>query len=171
MPVEMILPLGMGFGLLGWGLVFRWYVHPLLAPLNFCDAIRPLLVLHGFRYIGLMFLIPGVTAEPLDPRFTNHAAYGDLLTAVLALLALLALSAPRTLMLSAIALFNTVGFIDLINAVTRGMMYNSVGGLGATFWIPMVIVPMLLVSHVYIFARLYQQFRIPAQGHEQAIGH
>ena len=159
MPIDLILPLSMMIGLLGWSLIFLWYVRPALANRQFSDAMRPLLLLHGFRYIGLMFLIPGVTAQPLDPRFAAPAAYGDLLTAGLAFVALFALHGPRTLSLLFVFVFNVIGFVDLLNAVVRGIMYTPDGALGAAFWIPMLIVPLLLVSHVYIFVRLIEEYR------------
>lgn len=157
MPPDLILPTGMVMALAGWSLAVRWYAHPVLSAWSFRAAMQPLLLLHGFRYIGLMFLIPGVTAEPLDPRFAWPAAYGDLLAAVLAFFALAAIRMNRPLALSAVAVFNLVGFIDLINAVGRGIVFTPDGALGAAFWIPMVIVPLLLVTHVYIFARLFRE--------------
>ncbi len=74
MATELILPSSIVIALLGWTLAFRWYVQPALANRSFAQAMQPLLLLHGFRYIGLMFLIPGVTAEPLDARFAMSAA-------------------------------------------------------------------------------------------------
>jgi len=159
MPIELILPLSMAMGIIAWSLTLRWYIHPALRNLPFAQAMRPLLLLHGFRYIGLMFLIPGVTAELLDARFAGPAAYGDLIAAVLAFFALLALGVDRRVGLAAVLLFNIWGLMDLINAVARGILFTPDGALGATFWIPAVIVPLLVVTHVYIFARLIQEVR------------
>ena len=86
-----ILPISIVMGLLVFGLAAKWYVAPALAGLDRKTALTPFLLFHGTRYIGLAFLISGVTAEPLDPRFAGPAAYGDLLAAALALVALLAL--------------------------------------------------------------------------------
>jgi hypothetical protein len=159
MPVDLILPVSMVMGLLGWTLAFRWYAQPALDGAAFSAAMRPLLLLHSFRYIGLMFLIPGVTAQSLDPRFAQPAAYGDLLAALLAIGALAAIRYNRPLALGSVAVFDVVGFLDLINAVARGLLFTPDGALGATFWIPMVIVPLLIVTHVYIFGRLYNELR------------
>ena len=109
MPIDFILPISMVMALIGWSLAFHWYVRPRLSRRSFSTAMRPLLLLHGFRYIGLMFLIPGVTAEPLDPRFAWPAAYGDLLAAALALSALMAINARRTVAVGSVAVFNVVG--------------------------------------------------------------
>ena len=162
MAMEFILPTSMLIATIAWSLVFVWYVHPALARQSLERALRPLLLLHSFRYIGLMFLIPGVTAEALDPRFSVPAAYGDLVAALLALAALWFLSVHRSLGLLSTWAFNIWGMADLINAVARGILFTPDGALGAAFWIPAVIVPMLLVSHVYIFVRLLAE-RGPAR--------
>jgi hypothetical protein len=53
------------------------------------EALRPLLVLHSFRFIGLAFLVPGVVSPDLPSSFAHSAAYGDIIAAILALLSLL----------------------------------------------------------------------------------
>lgn len=159
MPVSLILPVSMAIGILAWSLLITWYVHPVLRRRSFVEAMRPLLLLHAFRYIGLMFLIPGVTAAPLDARFASPAAYGDLIAAILALAALAVLPFHRKAGIAAVWTFNVWGMADLLNAVARGLMYTPDGALGAAFWIPALIVPLLLVTHVYIFNRLWVETR------------
>ncbi len=155
MPVSLILPVSMVIGIVAWSLLFTWYVHPALREKSFGEAMRPLLLLHAFRYIGLMFLIPGVTAEPLDARFAAPAAYGDLAAAILALAALQILPVSRKAGIATVWVFNIWGLADLLNAVARGLLFTPDGALGAAFWIPAVIVPLLIVTHVYIFKRLW----------------
>ena len=159
MPVDFILPLGMTMAIATWTLIFAWYVHPALQSRGFAAAMRPLLLPHCFRYVGLMFLIPGVTAAPLDPRFAAPAAYGDLIAAALAFVALATLRLPRPLALTAVWIFNLWGMLDLLNAVARGIAYSPDGALGAAFWIPALFVPPLLVCHGYIFLRLMREMR------------
>lgn len=154
MSIDYILPTSIVFGLAAWALAIRWYVDPIAREHGPGGVIRALLLLHTFRYIGLMFLIPGVTAEPLDHRFAAPAAYGDLLAAGLAFAALAALRFHTRRARLYIWIFNVWGTADLLNAVARGIMYTPDGHLGAAFWIPSVIVPMLLVTHVYIFVLL-----------------
>jgi hypothetical protein len=50
-----------------------------------------------------------------------------------------------------VRVFSLEGTLDLLNAVTQRLRYTEGGTLGATFFIPMVVVPALLVSHVMIF--------------------
>jgi hypothetical protein len=134
----------------------RWYVHPRLSQYPVEKAIEPFLFLHTFRYIGLMFLIPGVTTEPLDARFSHPAAYGDLIAAIFAFVAIGAIHLKAKWALYSVWLFNIWGLADLLNAVTRGILFTNDGDLGATYWIPATIVPLLLVTHVYIFILLIQ---------------
>ncbi len=157
MPITLLLPVGMTFGIITWTLFFAWYVHPALSKLPFATALRPLLLLHAFRYIGLMFLIPGVTAEALDVRFASPAAYGDLIAALLALGSLALLPISQKAGLVAVWIFNVWGLADLFNAVVRGLQFTPDGALGAAFWIPLVIVPLLVVCHLYIFGRLWAE--------------
>ncbi len=127
---------------------------PALGSLPRATALIPLLLIHSFRHVGMAFLIPGVTAEALDPRFANPAAYGDLLAAALALAAIIALRFNFALAIPLVWIFNIEGFVDLLNALYHGFRYTPDGHLGATYFIPAVIVPALLVTHVMVFVLL-----------------
>ncbi len=151
MPPDLILPLSIVLGLTTYGLIAKWYVMPSLLALPRARALVPLLLLHCTRFIGLAFLIPGVTSEPLDPRFANPAAYGDLLAALLALLAILALRQGWPAAIALVWVFNVEGTVDLLNAVAQGIRFTEDGNLGATYFIPAVVVPALLVTHVMVF--------------------
>jgi hypothetical protein len=148
---ELILPLTIAMSILSFTLIGTWYVWPALRPLPRAKALLPLLFLHSFRQIGLAFLITGVTAESLDPRFANPAAYGDLLAAVLALLAIAALRLRWPFAMLLVWIFNVAGFLDLLNALLQGLRLVPIGHLGATYFIPAFIVPALLASHVMVF--------------------
>ncbi len=156
MPRDLILPLSMVMGLTAYSLIAKWYVMPWFLSQPRAKALAPILLFHSFRFIGLAFLIPGVTSQPLDSKFADPAAYGDLLAALLALLALFALRREWRTAIPLVWLFNVEGTLDLLNAVTQGLRYTEDGALGATFFIPMVIVPALLVSHVMVFIALWR---------------
>lgn len=138
-------------GLTAYGLIAKWYLMPVLLSLPQARALVPLLLFHCFRFIGLAFLIPGVTSQPLDSRFANPAAYGDLLAALLAFLAILALRRGWRTAIPLVWVFSLEGTLDLLNAVTQGLRYTEDGALGATFFIPAMVVPALLVTHVMVF--------------------
>ena len=130
------------------GLIARWVLAPWLANQSQRNALFWLTLPHAFRYIGMVFLVPGVVAQPLPDSFAIAAAYGDLLAAVLALVALRAGWAGAV---TAVWLFNVVGTVDLLNA----LRHVDVAPLfGAAWYIPTMLVPILLVTHFMIFTRL-----------------
>jgi hypothetical protein len=157
MPVDLILPLSIALALIAWSLIMAWYVHPLLKSYPLERALEPILFLHAFRYVGLMFLLPGVTAEVLDRRFSHPAAYGDLVAALLAFVAIAAIRLEARWALASVWVFNIWGTADLLNAVTRGILFTPDGHLGAAYWIPATIVPLLLVTHGYVFMLLFRR--------------
>jgi hypothetical protein len=138
------------FSFIVWGLVAAQYFWPRLRERSRADAVRPILFLHAFRFMGLSFLIPGVVSPDLAASFARQVAYGDLAAAVLALLALAMLGSK----LSAVSiwLFNIVGAMDLVNAYYQGNRVSLVPGqLGMAYVIPTLVVPLLLVTHVLVF--------------------
>jgi hypothetical protein len=151
------------FGFVVWGVVARSYLWPALRDRARADALRPILVLHGFRFAGLAFLVPGVVSPELPAAFAHPAAYGDLLTATLALFALA--TVPSRLGIVVVWVFNVVGSVDLLVAYYRG---NSTGvgfdpGLqGAAYFIPTVLVPLLLITHGLVFGLLLRSSAVAA---------
>ncbi len=139
-----------------YALIAKWYVTPWLAEKPIHQALIPLIIPHAFRHIGLTFFVPGVVAQPLPSFFADTAAYGDLISALLALLSLVALRGGWGLALPFVWLFNTVGTVDLLNALRHA---DAVPNLGATWYIPTFLVPLLLVTHFMIFARLLRRGR------------
>ncbi len=154
---DLILPLSIVMSIVSFSLIAKWYVMPKLSTLPRDQAFAPLLLFHSSRHIGMAFLIAGVTAEPLDLRFANPAAYGDLLAAVLAFLALAALRLRWPFAIPLVWIFNIEGLLDLVNALFQGFRYVPDGHFGATYFIPAVVVPALLVSHVMIFVLLLRR--------------
>ena len=142
--------------LIVYALLAKWYVVPWLAGKPVNQALIPLVFPHAFRHVGMVFLVPGVVAQPLRTGFANPAAYGDLVTGVLALLALIALRTGRAGALVLVWLFNIIGTVDLLNALRQA---DVVPDLGAAWYIPTFFVPLLLVTHFMIFARLLRRGR------------
>ena len=129
-------------------------VAPWLAKQSQRDALFWLTIPHAFRHIGLVFLVPGVRAQELPDYFALPAAYGDLATSVLALLALIMLRVTPKNAIAVVWLFNVVGTVDLLNALRH---VEVVPAFGATWYIPTLMVPVLLVTHFMIFVRLQQK--------------
>jgi hypothetical protein len=159
------------FSLIAWGIVTARYIWPELRLRERADALRPLLILHSFRFIGLAFLVPGVVSRDLPSAFARSAAYGDLVAAILALLALISLPSASGVVIAWI--FNLWGTADLFNAFYQANHAGLMAGqLGATYFIPTFIVPLLLITHGLAFRILLghekesvtNKIRQPSQG-------
>lgn len=157
MSTQQIFGLQFLLSLVVYGLIARWYLAPRLAALPLASALMPLLFLHATRHLGMVFLVPSVVGPGLQPEFAVPAAYGDLLAAFLALLALIALRARWPAALALVWVFNVVGALDLVNALYRGARLGV--SLGAAYYIPTFAVPALLVTHAMIFAMLVRRAR------------
>ncbi len=145
--------------LLAFSLVAKWYILPRLAGVPVRAALEPFLLLHSFRHIGLMFLASGAVGSTLPSAFAEPAAFGDLAASILAFVSLLALRQGWAGALGLVWAFNVVGVLDLFNAVARGVMHDAAAGMGATFWIPSVVVPALLVTHALMLTLLVRERR------------
>jgi hypothetical protein len=161
MPQQMIwFFVSIAFSLIAWGTVAARYIWPELRHRERTEALRPLLILHIFRFIGLAFLVPGVVSPDLPPAFAHSAAYGDIIAAILALVSLLLL--PSAAGVAAGWIFNLWGFADILNAFYQANHAGLLAGqLGATFFLPTVIVPLLLITHGLAFRVLLQHQRQP----------
>src|ERR1700722_3337661 len=154
MSPEIIFNLHLILGYVAWLLCFGEYVMPRLNSMDQVAAQRAIATLHSFRFFGLVFILPGVLGPNLPAAgFATFAAYWDLATGVLAILALLTRRIRPLFWLFVVA-FNLVGTIDLIldyyHAIQVGLPALA-GQLGATYAIPIIYVPVLMVTHVVAF--------------------
>jgi hypothetical protein len=155
-PAEVLFGASVALGLLAWGIVAARYIWPHLRDKGRIDALRPLLILHSFRFVGLAFLVPGVVAPDLPAAFARPAAYGDLVAAALALLALAGLRSKLGTFL--VWVFNLWGTADLLYAFYQGNAVGLVPGqLGAAYFITTVLVPLLLITHGLVFRLLLKR--------------
>jgi hypothetical protein len=134
-------------------LCFSVYFWPRLKSMDSFGAQRVIATIHSFRFFGLVFILPGVVGPNLPASFATFAAYGDFATGVLALLALLTVRL-RPLFWLFIVAFNLVGVGDLIldyyHAVQAGLPAMA-GELGSTYAIPIIYVPLLMITHIVAF--------------------
>ena len=156
MPQQMVwFFTSIAFSFIVWGIVATRYIWPALRLSQRADALRPLLILHSFRFIGLAFLVPGVVSPDLPPAFAHSAAYGDIIAAILALFSLLLL--PRAPGVAAAWVFSLWGSADLLNAFYQANRAGLLAGqLGAAYFLPTFIVPLLLITHGLVFWVLLQ---------------
>ena len=138
------------FSFAAWGVVTASVILPELRRRGRNEALRPLLVFHSFRFVGLAFLVPGVVSVDLPAAFAQDAAYGDIIAATLALLALALL--PSKLGIVAAWVINLWGTADILHANYEGIYLGvQAGQLGAAYFLPTFIVPLFLITHGLMF--------------------
>jgi hypothetical protein len=140
-------------GYIAWLLCFGVYILPRLKSMDRVEAQRVIATLHSFRFFGLVFMLPGVVGANLPSEFTTFAAYGDFATGLLAMLALSTVRI-RPLFWASVVAFNVVGVADLIvdyyHAIEFGVPAMA-GEFGATYAIPVIYVPLLMITHITAF--------------------
>src|SRR5262245_2463884 len=129
----------------------RLYVLPKVKQSKPATVMLPILLLHGLRNLGLMFLTPGGVHAGMPAAFARPAAYGDLLAAILAVLAIPAVVSGSKSARWLVLLFNLEGTIDLLNAIVLANAHDAATYMGAAYWIPGFWVPSLLVTHYVTF--------------------
>jgi hypothetical protein len=152
-----ILTVNVAFSTLIFALVAQIYVVPRLDRLDFRTVMTPILLLHAFRHLGLMFLAPGAVYTGIPGRFAIQAAYGDLLAAVLALLALWAVRRGSRYARILVWIFNIEGTLDFANAIFLSNVTHADLYMGPAYWIPAFWVPLLLVTHYLTFVVLLRR--------------
>lgn len=146
-------------GYVVWLLCFRAYLFPRLKSMGLIEAQRVIATLHSFRFFGLIFILPGVVGSSLPAQFARFAAYWDLATGLLAIAALLTIGIRPLFFLFVIS-FNAVGTIDLVldyYHATRVGLPEAAGQLGAGYVIPIIYVPLLMITHIAAFYLLLRR--------------
>ena len=153
MPPQIIFLLHLVLGYVACLLCFSTYFLPRLRAMDRVDAQRAIATFHSFRFFGLVFILPGVVGPNLPASFATFAAYFDFATGVLAMLALLTVRV-RPLFWSFVVAFNVVGTVDLVlnyyHAIKTGLP-ELAGQLGAAYFIPIIYVPVLMITHILAF--------------------
>jgi hypothetical protein len=158
MSTELIFQTHLVLGYVAWLLCFGAYILPWLKSMDRVQAHRAIATLHSFRFFGLVFMLPGVVSPNLPASFASFAAYGDFATGLLAMSALLTIRVRPAFWLFVVA-FNLVGTTDLIvdyyHAIQVGLPARA-GEFGAAYAIPIIYVPLLMITHIaafYLLAR------------------
>jgi hypothetical protein len=148
--------------LIAFGLAAWRYAVPAMRARPFAEAVAPILLFHALRHMGMMYLSPAAVPQPPDPGFSLPTAYGDLATAVLALLSLGVLRLNGRAGRAAVWVFNLVGFADLGLAAVNADRYQLVSHpIGAAYFLPIIVVPALLVTHALAFWLLIRRAPSP----------
>jgi hypothetical protein len=161
MPFPVLFGISVAFGVAVWGVVAWQYIWPALKDRPASENRKPILLLHAFRFLGLVFLVPGVVSPELPAAFAQPVAYGDFITAILALLTLAALGSRTGTALTWV--FNIFGTADLLFAFYLGARISlpaTPGLLGAGYFILAAFVPLLLMTHALGFRILLLRTKV-----------
>src|SRR5579859_241715 len=155
MPSPVLFGISVTISFVAWGSVAWHYIWPALRERPSPQNLKPILLLHAFRFLGLAFVVPGVVSPELSPTFARSVGYGDFIAAILALFALAALGTQTGTVLTWV--FNIFGTADLLFAFYQGSriaLPDTPGLLGAGYFILMAFVPLLLITHGLAFRML-----------------
>jgi len=152
--VDRILPLNLVANTAIFYVAARLYLLPLIPRVRPGVILVPILLLHSTRHLGMMFLSRGATYPGLPSQFAYPAAFGDLITAILAFAAIPLVLRGSRLARPGVWVFNIFGTLDLLAAITSATIYNAPVAMGPTYWIPAFWVPLLLVTHYVTFVLL-----------------
>ena len=153
MSPETLFRIHLVFGYVAWLLCFGVYIWPRLRSMDRIEAHRAIATLHSFRFFGLVFMLPGVVGANMPADFATFAAYVDFATAILAMLALVTIRIRPVFWLFVLA-FNLVGAIDLIVDYYHAIQLDlpaRAGEFGAVYAIPIIYVPLLMITHIAAF--------------------
>ena len=137
----------------------RLYLLPLVPRVRPQQILVPILLLHSTRHLGLMFLTRGATFPGMPPQFAYPAAFGDLITAILAFAAIPFVLRSSRLAKLAVWVSNIFGNLDLLAAITFATIYNAPVTMGPAYRIPAFWVPLLLCTHYVAFVLLGRRWQ------------
>jgi len=160
--MEPIVLFGIQFtlSLVAYALIGFWYVAPRISKLPREAALVPLLWVHAFRIVGGTILAPGAADAAVPTDFRVLVGYGDLATAFLALVALVALRARFPGAIALVWIFVVVGMLDTVDAIIQSVRYSVFNyALGVNWVIVTMYVPALLVSSLLIFMQLLDRLK------------
>ncbi|OBQ71261.1 hypothetical protein [Mesorhizobium erdmanii] len=165
MSTEILFQTHLVLGYVAWLLCLRAYIWPWLGSMDRGAAQRAIATLHSFRFFGLVFILPGVVSPDLPASFATFAAYGDFATGVLAMLALLA-ARIRQLFWPFVVAFNIIGTVDLVvdyYLAIQADLPAHAGLFGAAYVIPVIYVPLLMITHIAAFYFLLRPHQNPSR--------
>ena len=154
METTQLLVLQFSLSLAAYTGIAGWFVWPWLRRQPRRTALSVLLVPQLFRHVGVTLLVPGVVGGELSTAFARQTAVGDTLTVGLAWIALITVRARWRFALASVWLFNLFGLGDMLHNLATAARVGAAEHLGAAWYGPAFVVPLMLVVHILIFAIL-----------------
>jgi hypothetical protein len=139
-----------------WTVVAVLFVRPRLRRLHPADAVAICTSPQMFRVAGVGLLVPNL-APGMPWSFAAPTAALDALTAALALGAVVALSRRRRWAFELAWSCHLVGMADLAVALPHGVALGAARFLAAQWYVPALVVPLMIVSHATAVCFLLEQ--------------
>lgn len=130
-----------------------WYITPTFSKSPLEKILIPLLWIHAFRYVALALFLPGQVSTDFPHDILTVITYGDLISALLSLLAILMLKYKMRGALFVVWIFSIVSIADIINSITTAIgaqVYNIPLGfmyLTVAFYVPLMIVTQVMMIY------------------------
>lgn len=139
---------------------FKIWIQPRIAKLSLHEALLPFVFLNTFRYLGLSFMAKEQFYDGFPIEFLTTVGIWDMSTAVLAIIACIALKNKWKFSIATVWVFNIVGFADLITAFPQFFSLKLYDYNLGFIWLMFVTYGLAtLLSHIYIFIRLFKNLR------------
>ncbi len=125
-----------------------WYVVPWTRTRSRADALAPLVWVHAFRYVALQLFSAQQAGFPISDAGRDQIVYGDLIAAVLAAAALVALRRRSRVAVSLVWLLAVETAVDIVRNVRTVGMREHLAGVehGVEWMITSFYVPLIAVS-------------------------
>ena len=135
-----------------------WYVAPWLKVTDWATGLTALLWVHAFRYVALQIFSAQHFGFAVSEAGRNQIAYGDVLAALLAFSAIVALRYRNRLTVPILWLFVVVAALDLSNSTVVGMREQLFQSAAAVTWLILTFyVPLLWVSLALLVRQIWMR--------------
>lgn len=144
-----------GLSLLAWGIVAWVHIVPWLDKKTKREALLVAVMPHMFRTVGAMAMFPGIGNPPRE--WALPLAWGDGITAVLAMLSMVALKQSWRHAFTLVWVFNVFGILDLLHNAFNSIRLGVAPLLGPIGYVVGFGVPGMLMFHLLVFRTLLRR--------------
>jgi hypothetical protein len=155
-PSAKFLALLVAMSLVAWGTIARVHLVPWLDRRTKREALLVAVLPHMFRHVGTMALFPGI-APDLPAEWTVPLAWGDGITATLAMISMIALHKSWAHANKVVWVFNVFGVLDLLHNGVNAAALQVAPHLGFVAYVVAFGVPGMLMFHVLVFRTLLRK--------------
>ena len=142
--------------LIAWATIAVLVVEPRLRGAHQNDILAVWVLPQVFRILGLGLLVPSLSPD-MPASFALPTAVGDALTALLALIAVVALTRRWQRARQLAWAVNLVGSLDLGLALPHAAAIGAAQYLAGQWYVPVLVVPLMITSHAMAFRALLQR--------------